>query len=180
MEKIWLKSHTCYGFSFNVTMVCLSANDPICRLNSCYTCNRQQWSFIQYMILVILIVYGKLELKPVNSRRNKNSSLINTIINIWIVYIVIDIAEDIKGSNTTLVVTVLCIHCILNVNCLLTNIVAQMLDLKWIWHTYTIINCYMYYYYHGIKTTPYPLPPLHHIFICTVFQFICHYIHVYS
>ena len=68
------------------------------------------------MILVILIVYGKLELKPVHSRRNKNSYLINTIINIWIVYVVIDIVEDITGLKTTLVVTVLCIHCILNVN----------------------------------------------------------------
>ena len=44
LETIRLKSHTYYGFSFNVTMVCLSAYDPICRLNSCYTCtcNRQQ------------------------------------------------------------------------------------------------------------------------------------------
>ena len=42
LEKIRLKSHTFYGFSFNVTMVCLNAYDPICRLNSCYTCNRQQ------------------------------------------------------------------------------------------------------------------------------------------
>ena len=82
------------------------------------------------MILVILIVYGKLKLKPVNSRRNKNSYLIKTIINIWIVYVVIDIVEDITGLNTTLVVTVLCIHCILNVNCLLINIAAQMLNLK--------------------------------------------------
>ena len=41
-KEIRLKSHTYYGFSFNVTMVCLSAYDPICRLNSCYTCNRQQ------------------------------------------------------------------------------------------------------------------------------------------
>ena len=31
------------------------------------------------------------------------------------VYVVIDIVEDITGINTTLVVTVLCIHCILNV-----------------------------------------------------------------
>ena len=82
------------------------------------------------MILVILIVYGKLELKPVNSRRNKNGCLINTIIHILIVYVVIDIVEDITGLNTTLVVTVLCIHCILSVNCLLTNIAAQMLNLK--------------------------------------------------
>ena len=82
------------------------------------------------MILVTLFVYGKLELKPVNSRRNKNGYLINTIINILIVYVVIDIVEDITGLNTTLVVTVLCIHCILNVNCLLTNIAAQMLNLK--------------------------------------------------
>ena len=82
------------------------------------------------MILVILIVYGKLKLKPVNSRRNKNSYLINTIINIWLVYVVIDIVEDITGLNTTLVVNVLCIHCILNVNCLLTNIASQMLNLK--------------------------------------------------
>ena len=42
LEKIRLKSHTFYGFSFNVTMVCLNAYDLICRLNSCYTCNRQQ------------------------------------------------------------------------------------------------------------------------------------------
>ena len=82
------------------------------------------------MILVILIVYGKLELKHVNSRRNKNGYLINTVINILIVYVVIDITEDITGLNTTLVVTLLCIHCILNVNCLLTNIAAQMLNLK--------------------------------------------------
>ena len=83
------------------------------------------------MILAILIVYGKLELKPVNSRRNINGCLINTIINILIVYVVIDIVEDITGLNTTLVVTVLCIHCIHNVNCLLTNSAAQMLNLKW-------------------------------------------------
>ena len=82
------------------------------------------------MIPVTLFVYGKLELKPVNSRRNKNGYLINTIINILIVYVVIDIVEDITGLNTTLVVTVLCIHCILNVNCLLTNIAAQILNLK--------------------------------------------------
>ena len=82
------------------------------------------------MILVILIVYGKLELKPVNSRRNKNGCLINTIINTLIVYVVIDIVEDITGLNTTLVVTVLCILCILNVNSLLPNITAQMLNLK--------------------------------------------------
>ena len=63
------------------------------------------------MILVILIVYGKLELKlAVNSRRNKNGCLIYTITNILIVYVVIDIVEDITGLNTTLVVTVLCIH----------------------------------------------------------------------
>ena len=62
------------------------------------------------MILVILIVYGKLKLKPVNSRRNKNGCLINTIINILIVYVMIDIVEDITGLNTTLLVTVLCIH----------------------------------------------------------------------
>ena len=80
------------------------------------------------MILVILIVYGKLELTPVNYRKNKNGCLI--IINILIVYLVIDIVEDITGLKTTLVVTVLCIHCILNVNCLLTNIAAQMLNLK--------------------------------------------------
>ena len=82
------------------------------------------------MILVILIVYGKLELKPVNSRRNKNGCLINTIINILIVCVVINIFEDITGLNTTLVISVLCIHCILNVNCLLTNIAAQMLNTK--------------------------------------------------
>ena len=66
------------------------------------------------MILVILIVYGKLELKPLYSRGNKNSYLINTILNILIVYVVIDIVEDITGLNTTLVVTVLYmyIHCI--------------------------------------------------------------------
>ena len=29
----------------------------------------------------------------------------------------------------------------------------------------------MYYYYHGIKAR-HPLPPLHHISICTVFQFL--------
>ena len=63
------------------------------------------------MILVILIVYCKLELKPVNSRRNINGYLINTIINILIEYVVIDIVEDVTGLNTTLVVTVLCIHC---------------------------------------------------------------------
>ena len=40
LEKIQLKSHTYYGFSFNVTMVYLNAYDPICRLNTCYTCNR--------------------------------------------------------------------------------------------------------------------------------------------
>ena len=42
LEKNRLKSHTYYVFSFNVTMVCLGAYDPICRLNSCYTCNHQQ------------------------------------------------------------------------------------------------------------------------------------------
>ena len=42
----------------------------------------------------------------------------------------IDIVEDIAGLKITLVVTVLCIHYILNVNCLLTNIAAQMLNLK--------------------------------------------------
>ena len=76
------------------------------------------------MILVTLIVYGKLELKPVNSRRNKNSYLINTIIYILIVYVLFDIVKDITTLNITLVVNVLCIHCILNVNCLLTNIAA--------------------------------------------------------
>ena len=40
LEKIQLKSHTFHGFSFNVTMVYLNAYDPICRLNTCYTCNR--------------------------------------------------------------------------------------------------------------------------------------------
>ena len=65
------------------------------------------------MTLVTLIVYDKLEVKPVNSRRNKNGCLINTIINILIVYVVIDNVEDITGLNTTLVTTVLCIHCIL-------------------------------------------------------------------
>ena len=40
--------------------------------------------------MVILIVYGKLELKPVNSRRNKNGCLINTIINILIYSICCD------------------------------------------------------------------------------------------
>ena len=81
------------------------------------------------MILVILIVYGKLELKPVSSSRNRNC-LINIIINILIVYVVVDNVEDITGLNTTLVVTVLCIHCIFIVNCLLTNIAGQMLNLK--------------------------------------------------
>ena len=43
LERNRLKSHTYHGFSFNVTMVCLNAYyDQICRLNSCYTCNRQQ------------------------------------------------------------------------------------------------------------------------------------------
>ena len=40
LEKIQLKSHTFYGFSFNVTMIHLNAYDPICRLNTCYTCTR--------------------------------------------------------------------------------------------------------------------------------------------
>ena len=40
LEKIQLKSHTFHGFSFNVIMVYLNAYDPICRLNTCYTCNR--------------------------------------------------------------------------------------------------------------------------------------------
>ena len=40
LEKIQLKSHTFHGFSFNVSMVYLNAYDPICRLNTCYTCNR--------------------------------------------------------------------------------------------------------------------------------------------
>ena len=40
LEKIQLKSHTFHGFSFNVTMVYLNAYDPICKLNTCYTCNR--------------------------------------------------------------------------------------------------------------------------------------------
>ena len=70
------------------------------------------------------------KIRTVNSRRNKISYLINAIINILIVCVMIDIVEDIAGLNTTLVVTVLCIHCILNVNCLLTNIAAQMLNLK--------------------------------------------------
>ena len=82
------------------------------------------------MILVILIVYGKLELKPVNSSGNRNWCLIKIIINILIVYVVIENVEEIAGLNTTLVVTVLCIHCILIVNCLLTNIAAEMLNLK--------------------------------------------------
>ena len=82
------------------------------------------------MILVILIVYGKLELKPVSSSRNRNCCLINIIINILIVYVVVDNVEDITGLNTTLVVTVLCIHCIFIVNCLLTNIAGQILNLK--------------------------------------------------
>ena len=66
------------------------------------------------MILVILIVYGKLELKPVNSSRN--NCLIKIIINILLVYVVIHIVEDSTGLNITLVVTVLCIQCILIVN----------------------------------------------------------------
>ena len=41
-KKNRLISHTYYGFSLNVSMVCLSAYDLICRLNSCYTCNCQQ------------------------------------------------------------------------------------------------------------------------------------------
>ena len=82
------------------------------------------------MILVILIVYGKLELKLVNSSRNRNCCLIKIITNVLIVYVVIDNVEGITGLNTTLVVPVLCIHCILIVNCLLTNIAAQMLNLK--------------------------------------------------
>ena len=49
---------------------------------------------------------------------------------ILIAYVMIDIVKYITGLNTTLVVTVLCIHCILNVNCLLTNIAAQMLNLE--------------------------------------------------
>ena len=40
LEKIKLKSHTFHVFSFNVTMVYLNASDPICRLNTCYPCNR--------------------------------------------------------------------------------------------------------------------------------------------
>ena len=40
------------------------------------------------------------------------------------------IVEDITELNTTLVVTALSINRILNVNCLLTNIAAQMLNLK--------------------------------------------------
>ena len=78
----------------------------------------------------MLIVYGELELKPVHSRRNRNGCLINIIIHILIVYVVMDNVEDITGLNTTLLVTVLCIHCIPNVNCLLTNIAAQMLNLE--------------------------------------------------
>ena len=40
LEKIESKSHTYQGFSFNVTMVCLNAYDPTCRINPCYICNR--------------------------------------------------------------------------------------------------------------------------------------------
>ena len=40
LEKIESKSHTYKGISFNVTMVCLNAYDPICRINPCYICNR--------------------------------------------------------------------------------------------------------------------------------------------
>ena len=40
MEKLRLKSHTFHDFSFNVTMVYLSAYDPICTLNTWYTSNR--------------------------------------------------------------------------------------------------------------------------------------------
>ena len=40
LEKIESKSHTYQGFSFNVTMVCLNAYDPICRISPCYICNR--------------------------------------------------------------------------------------------------------------------------------------------
>ena len=47
-----------------------------------------------------------------------------------IVYVVIDNLEDITGLKTTSVVTVLCIHCILIINCLLTIIAAEMLNLK--------------------------------------------------
>ena len=54
------------------------------------------------MILPILIVYGKLELKPVKSSRNRIGCLINTIINILIVYVAIDNVEDITGLNTIL------------------------------------------------------------------------------
>ena len=62
------------------------------------------------MILVILIVYDKLELIPVNSSRNRNCCLIKININILIVYVVVDNVEEFTGLNTTLVVTVLCIH----------------------------------------------------------------------
>ena len=59
----------------------------------------------------MFIVYGKLELKPVNSSRNRNCCLINIIISILIVHVVIDNVENITGLNTTLLLTVLCITC---------------------------------------------------------------------
>ena len=49
------------------------------------------------------IVYGKLELKLVYSSRNRNSCCINIIINIFIVYMVIDNVEIITGEITTIV-----------------------------------------------------------------------------
>ena len=38
LEKIESKSHTYQEFSFNVTMICLNAYDPICLINPCYIC----------------------------------------------------------------------------------------------------------------------------------------------
>ena len=91
--------------------------------------NESVLSTLYNLIYYLVIVYGKLELKPVNSIRNRNGRLINSIINILVVYVVIDNVEDITGLNATLVITVLCTHCIIIVNCLLTNIATQMLNL---------------------------------------------------
>ena len=58
----------------------------------------------------MLIVYGKLELKPVNSSRNRNGCFSNININILIVFVVIDNIKDVSGLITALVLNVLCSH----------------------------------------------------------------------